>query len=246
MDYEGGRDKINDKNNNKFQKEGYAEDKILKSPVSGGDKYKASKEAIPFTPPEDVKLYHYNIKKPFKSFRKIYARSYNSWESDAAINDINEKLKEKASNLGANAIINVSYEKGILTLFRGIRGIGQAVYIKDLENIEKTYPAGNTFLLIYGFFWLIWGLLDFYNYYKLFLVLIGLSMIIYCVFARHDYITKTFLLAFLSIIVIGGLMWGNYILKNGIQLSSFGFYLGTGVFTALLISFVYSYLKKRS
>jgi len=111
MDYEGGSDKINDKNNGKFQKEGYTEDKILKSPVNGGGKFKTSKGAIPFTPPEDVKLYHYNIKKPFKSFKKIYARSDNSLESDAAINDINEKLKEKASDLGANAIINVGYEK---------------------------------------------------------------------------------------------------------------------------------------
>ncbi len=243
MDHELDKDKINDNGESENDKNNQ---NVLKYSVIEKEGHNVFKEAISFTPPEKVKLYHYNIKKPFKSFKKIYVSSDNSLESTAAINDINEKLKEKASDLGANAIINVGYEQGILTLFRGIRGIGQAVYIKDLENIEKTYPAGNTFFMIYGFFWLIWGLLDFDNYYKLFFVPVGLSMVIYCVFARRDYITKTFLLAFLSIIVIGGLIWGKYILKNGIQLSSFGFYLGTGVFTVLVGTFLYSYLEKRS
>lgn len=232
MDYECEGDKINGKSNSK-------------SPVGRRGRGKTSKEPILFTPPEEIGLYHYNIKKPFKSFRKIYAHSDKSLESIAAIDDVNEKLKEKASDLGANAVIRVGYEQGILTLFRGIRGIGQAVYIKDLENVEKTNPQGTAFYMIMGFFWVIIGLFGFNDYHQ-FLLPIGISMIIYGVFNRLGYINKTFFLAFLGIIIVSGLILGKYILKNGIQLFNFDFYFSTGIFAMLLIFFIYSYTNRKN
>jgi len=238
-------DKINDKIGDKPEKDKNIEDKFSKYPIMKSDKFKPFKEPIPFTPPEEVKLYPYNIKNLFKSFRKITVRSDKSLESTAAKDDVNEKLREKASNVGANAVIRVRYEQGIFTLFRGIRGVGQAVYIKDLENVEKTHPPGSGLLLFLGVVWLILGLMG-YNDYHQFYIPIGLIMIIYGFFTLRGYTNKTFFLALLSIIIIYGLQLLLYILKNGIQLSNFEFYFGTGFFVLLLISFVYSYRLRKN
>jgi hypothetical protein len=214
MDYEAGVDKIND----------------------------MDQDSTPFTPPEGVKLYHYNIKKPFKSFRKIYVRSDKSLGPNEAIEDVNKKLKEKASNLGANTVINVGYEQGILTLFRGIMGIGQAVYVEDLENVEKTHLP-DTSIYIGGLLWLYFGLQGYYHHFSL---PVGLLMILHGIFTRGGYINKTYFMIFFGILIFNGLILGGYVLKNGIQLYNLEFYWGIGFFAVILIAFVYSYKNRKN
>lgn len=238
-DYEVDIDKTDEKIEN-------TEDKFSKYPLMKNNKFKPFKKTIPFTPPEEVKIYHYTIKKPFKLFKRISVRSDKSLQSKTtAIDDVNEKLKEKASNLGANAVINVVYKQGIFALFRGVRGYGRAVFIEDLENVEKTYPPGTNFLLILGFFWVMMGLLGFNDHNQFYLPL-GITMVIYGVFTRLGYTNKTFFAMFLSIIILCVFQLLLYILKNGIHLYNFEFYFGAGFLAMLVISFVYSYKHRKN
>ncbi len=240
-----GSDKMIDKTDGNFEKDENVEDKILKPPVDRRNKIKTFKEAIPFTPPEEVKLYPYNIKNSFKTFKSIKVRSDDALKSkNEIIDDVNYKLKVKAFNLGANAVIGVRYEQGILTLFRGIKGVGRAVYIKDIANVEKKYPSGTVPLLL-GAMWVILGLVAEHDYQQ-FYIPIGLSMIIFGISYRQRYMNKTFFLAFSGIIIVNGLIWGKYVFKNGIQLFNLDFYFSTGIFAILLTVFVYSYKNRKN
>lgn len=53
------------------------------------------------------------------------------------MDDANARLKEEAIRLGANAIINVKYERFSLTSWRGIKAFGIAVL---LDSDEKKCP----------------------------------------------------------------------------------------------------------
>ncbi len=231
-----------DKTDN-LKKDKNIEDKVLKAPVKQS-RIRTFEESIPFTSPEEIKLYHYNIKNPFKTFRRITVRSDKALGSETeAMDDVNEKLKERASNLGANAVIGVRYEKGIFTLFRGIRGIGQAVYIKDMENVEKKYPSGTVPILL-GAMWVILGLLGYHDYQQ-FYIPFGLAMIILGISTRQRYMNKIFFLAFSGIIILGGLIWAKYVLKNGIQMFNPDFYFSTGLFALIVIIFIYSFKNRK-
>jgi hypothetical protein len=237
-------DKINDKIGDKPEKDKNIEDKFSKYPIMKSDKFKPFKEPIPLTPPKEVKIYPYNIKNSFKSFGRISVRSDKSLESKtAAMDEIGNKLEEKASNLGANAVIMVRYQQGIFTLFRGIRGVGRAVYIEDLENVEKANPPSG-YLLVFGVLWVLLGLLGLNDYYQ-FYIPFGLFMIISGIFTRRGYINKTFFLALAGVITLLGLQLVRYILKNNIQLYNLEFYLGTAFFAILLIVFIYSYKRRK-
>jgi hypothetical protein len=225
--------------------DGDIENKVLESPQRiKKARFQQFKETIPFTPAEEVKLYRYLIKKPYTSFKRISVRSDKSlsWKT-AAIDDVNDKLKEKASNLGGNAVIRVGYDKGIFALFRGIRGYGTAVFIKDLENVEKK-PAsgwGFWFLGVYGIYL---GLR--YYYFGKILIPIGILYIIYGFFVKWGYKNKTYLLAFLAMIIASGLIWADHILKNGFQLYNYGSYVITGIFIGMLIVFLYEYHNRKN
>lgn len=245
MDYEDDIDKMNDTEENPEKGESI-EDKFSKYPLMRNPRFKPVKEIIPFTPPEEVKLYRYNIKKPFKSFKRISVRSNeHMYSKTAAIDDVNGKLKEKASSLGANAVIRVVYNQSIFSSFRGMKGTGQAVYIEDLENIEKTFPTGSGLSIFLGISWLFLGLLG-YNDYHQFYISFGLILILEGVFIRLDYINKTYFLVFLSIIFLNGLMWGRYNFGNGIQLYNPVFYFNTGIFAVIIIAFVYLYKNRKN
>lgn len=52
------------------------------------------------------------------------------------LEDVNLKLREKASRLGANAVISVSYSRGItLTSWRGMSASGLAVLLEPEDKV---------------------------------------------------------------------------------------------------------------
>ncbi|MDO9627387.1 MAG: HEAT repeat domain-containing protein [Methanobacteriaceae archaeon] len=206
-------------------------------------KYLRMNNAYPKTRPEDIKLYPFDIKNSYTRIKKITASSDDSIHSESAANeDINNKLKEEAANLGANAIIELVYEKGIFTLFRGVKGHGNAVFIKDLKSVERKQDSGLG-LFALGIFFIMQGLVSF-PYFPKFLVPIGIFVIINGIFTRLGYKNKTYFLTFLSLIIGFGAIGIFYILKNGFQFYTYDYYL---VFMFLLIiAFVYEYLKRKS
>ena len=237
-------DEMPDKTDN-LNKDENTEDKVLETSVKKRNRIRTFKEAIPFTPPEEVKLYPYNIKNSFKTVGSIKVRSDDALKSkDETIDDVDYKLKVKASNLGANAVIGVRYEQGIFTLFRGIRGVGRAVYIKDIANVERKYPSGTIYLVL-GVWWVITGLIGSHDYQQ-FYIPFGLAMIIFGISTRQRYINKTFFLAFSGIIIVNGLIWGKYLLKNGIQIFNPDFYFSTSLFALIVIIFIYSFKKRKN
>ncbi|MGB9936360.1 MAG: hypothetical protein ACPK7O_01435 [Methanobacterium sp.] len=203
-------------------------------------------EIVPFTPPQEIVLYRYNIKNSFKSFGKISISPNEALLSKSeAINDINEKLKQKASNLGANVVIEVKYNQKISTLFRKLEGSGTAAYIKNIENMERAPPSGNSFSIFAGIIWIFLGVLG-YNDFHQFYIPLGLSMIIWGVFTRYGYINNIFFVASLSIIILYTLQLQSYVLKNGIQLFNFEFYLVMGLFLVLLFSFIHIFRNREN
>jgi len=205
--------------------------------------YLRMNNAYPKTRPEDIKLYPFDIKNSYTRIKKITASSDDSIHSESAVNeDINNKLKEEAANLGANAIIELVYEKGIFTLFRGVKGHGNAVFIKDLKSVERKQDSGLG-LFALGIFFIMQGLVSF-PYFPKFLVPIGIFVIINGIFTRLGYKNKTYFLTFLSLIIGFGAIGIFYILKNGFQFYTYDYYL---VFMFLLIiAFVYEYLRREN
>lgn len=87
---------------------------------------------------DDIKIYAGKTNQFYKNLGKIYARADSSlFSKTATMNDVNYRLKEEALKFGANAIINVEYERSSLTSWRGIKASGMAIY---LEPDEKKCP----------------------------------------------------------------------------------------------------------
>ena len=92
---------------------------------------------------EDVKLYPYYIKRPFKILKKIEV------DESYSIDDNIHMLKKMAFDLGANAVTNVRYHKKFYSKVSP-KFSGLAVYINDIESVERYYPYSNTSIVING------------------------------------------------------------------------------------------------
>lgn len=85
--------------------------------------------------------------------------------------DINGKLKEETSALGANAVMNIEYRREIrFGLCKVIAASGQPIYIENTENIIKTAPKETNSNIYLGIFCILIGIknciphFDFFSY----------------------------------------------------------------------------------
>jgi len=78
--------------------------------------------------------------RPFKSMGLIKARvgAATIYSKTPTIEDVNFKLQEVAANMGANGVINVTYERGISALsWKALTAFGEAVIF---ESEDMTCP----------------------------------------------------------------------------------------------------------
>ncbi len=202
--------------------------------------YLRANDAIPKTRPEDIELYPFNIKNSYASIERISARSDDSLDSESNIDDVNAKLREDAANLGANAIIEVNYGKGFFDRDKGVKGQGNAVLIKDKENVEKAQESGLAFIFIYAPFWILQSI----SHELISFIPVAIFLIIYGIFVRWGYKNKTYFLAFLAIVITSAAIWVDNILKNVFII--YDFYITTGIFLGLTVICVYEYLQRKN
>ncbi|PKL66596.1 MAG: hypothetical protein CVV28_09340 [Methanobacteriales archaeon HGW-Methanobacteriales-1] len=197
-------------------------------------------DAFPKTRLEDIELYPYSIEKPYTRIKRISAHSDYSLDSKAVkIEDVDSKLREEAANLGANAIIGVNHTYNIFKRNKILKGQGSAVLIKDLKNVEKAKDSGWIF-----FYWGLFCILQFFKYDLLIFIPVGIFTIIYGFFVRRGYKNKTYLLSFLSVVILSAAIWTYNILKNGFKYPDF--YIITSIFVITIVIFFYEYLKRKN
>jgi len=220
---------------------------------------KIAQSAIPrpvsITPPDEIKLCQYNIKNVNKSFKALSVGVDDVLQSETErIDDINRKLKEEASPLGANAVMNVKYRREIrFGLGKVIEGSGQPIYIENTENIIKTAPKGTIINIILGICWITVGLFNDYNTFRFALYyLLGLSGI-YTIFTVvsmwRGYANKTYYLGLFTLTAIYGIKLFYNVPITVFQISdswfNFSFRLSIAFYILLVsvILFKYKYRK---
>jgi len=216
-------------------------DELKKSSKVSKPRLKRVLDTIPHTPVQEVKIFNYNLKKDH-AFKRVTATADPNLSEEEAINEINDKLKEMASDLGGNAVIKVRYNKRIFNLFGPMKGNGSVVYIKDLDNVERIYPSHWPAFLLGGL-WLFVGLMrlldnniTYYLYFWLCTILIFNGFFIW-----RGYKNKTYFLGLVSLIGLWGAFVIQHFLNNGIDVYS---YFGIGFFTVMMIALFYEYYQK--
>jgi hypothetical protein len=84
----------------------------------------------------DISIHSGEIPAPYRTLREITAKvSKGSILSKSpTIEDVNFKLQEEASKLGANAVINVNYSRGMsLMSYEVLKAVGVAVVVESDE-----------------------------------------------------------------------------------------------------------------
>jgi hypothetical protein len=79
---------------------------------------------------EDIEIHTGPIDFEYKTLRNLEARceAPTAFSKAPTIEDVNNKLREMAASLGANAVVDVHYDSGVtLTSWRSMRGFGVAV-----------------------------------------------------------------------------------------------------------------------
>ncbi len=202
--------------------------------------YLRANNAFPKISPEDIKLYPFNIKNSYASIKKISVRSDDSLDSESNMGNVKAKLREEAANLGANAIIDVNYSNGIFNRGKGVKAQGNAVFIKNMENVEKVKGSGLVFIFIWAPYWILQAI----SRESLIYIPIAIFLIIYGLFVRWGYKNKTYFLAWVGLLIVLAAIGIDNILKNGFQYLYF--YIFTGIFLGLTVICVYEYLKRKS
>lgn len=85
---------------------------------------------------EDIEIHTGNIDRPYKTIGYITAKvgAATAFSKTPTIEDVNFKLKEEAIKRGANAIINVSYDRGIsMTSWKALSASGTAILMESDE-----------------------------------------------------------------------------------------------------------------
>lgn len=87
---------------------------------------------------EDIEIFtDANIGRPFKDLGRIQARvtSGSGLNKARTLDDVNSKLREVALKRGANAVINVQYERGIsLTSWKALTAHGIAIIAESADR----------------------------------------------------------------------------------------------------------------
>ena len=91
----------------------------------------------------DISIHADNIAQPYKVLGQITAkvRKGSLLSKSPTIEDVNFKLQEEASKLGANAVINVKYDRGMsLVSYEVLKAVGTAV-IAESDEIACPFCA---------------------------------------------------------------------------------------------------------
>jgi hypothetical protein len=89
----------------------------------------------------DIEVHTGSPDRPYRRLREITAKTQKGslFSKSPTIEDVNFKLQEEAAKLGANAVIEVAYNRGMsLTSYEVLKATGVAVV---LESDETTCPA---------------------------------------------------------------------------------------------------------
>ena len=84
----------------------------------------------------DIAIHADDIAQPYKVLGEITAkvRKGSLLSKSPTIEDVNFKLQEEASKLGANAVINVKYDRGMsLVSYEVLKAVGTAVIAESDE-----------------------------------------------------------------------------------------------------------------
>ena len=88
----------------------------------------------------DIPIHANEIAEPYEVRGEITAKVSKAslFSKPPTIEDVNFKLQEEASKLGANAVMNVNYSRGMsLTSYEVLKAVGTAVVV---ESDEKPCP----------------------------------------------------------------------------------------------------------
>jgi uncharacterized protein YbjQ (UPF0145 family) len=91
----------------------------------------------------DIGIHADDIAQPYKILGEITAKVSKAslFSSSRTIEDVNFKLQEEASALGANAVINVSYSRGMsLMSYEVLKAVGTAV-IAESDEVQCRFCA---------------------------------------------------------------------------------------------------------
>ena len=89
---------------------------------------------------QDIEIYETSIDRPYKEIGTIKVKigARTAFSKSKTIEEVNSKLREKALKMGANAIINVQYDRGVsMTSWKALSAKGMAVYA---ESAYKKCP----------------------------------------------------------------------------------------------------------
>jgi uncharacterized protein YbjQ (UPF0145 family) len=91
----------------------------------------------------DIAIHADGLTQPYKMCGEITAKvsKGSMFSKSPTIEDANFKLQEEASKLGANAVINVSYSRGMsLMSYEVLKAVGTAV-IAESDEVECRFCA---------------------------------------------------------------------------------------------------------
>lgn len=91
----------------------------------------------------EIAIHADGIDQPYKVLREINAKVSKGtlFSKSPTIEDVNFKLQEEASKLGANAVINVKYSRGMtLTSYEALKAVGTAV-IAESDEVKCPFCA---------------------------------------------------------------------------------------------------------
>jgi tRNA(Ile2) C34 agmatinyltransferase TiaS len=89
----------------------------------------------------DIAIHAGDINEPYKPLEEITAKASKAtlFSKSPTIEDVNFKLQEEAAKVGANAVIKVTYSRGMsLTSYEVLKAVGMAVLA---ESDEMPCPA---------------------------------------------------------------------------------------------------------
>jgi zinc-ribbon domain len=91
----------------------------------------------------EIEIHAGGVDRPYKTVGEISAKvqAATAFSKTPTLEDINLKLQEKALQMGANAVINVKYDRGMsLTSYKVLRANGVAVVLES-DEIKCPYCA---------------------------------------------------------------------------------------------------------
>lgn len=89
---------------------------------------------------EEIEILAGDLDRPYQVLGPIKARvtAGSGWNKARTVEDVNSKLREVALKRGANAVINVNYDRGIsMTSWKALTATGTAVVA---ESDDKACP----------------------------------------------------------------------------------------------------------